>query len=312
MRIAIVVPAFDEEQTIVQVIESFHRAVPKAALWVIDNNSSDRTGELAQACLDRLGCLGGVLFEGRPGKSFALRKAFSEIEADQYVTVDADLTYRSEDLIRLLDAAKTSAADMVVGDRHAGGQYKASTRRRFHDFGNRLVRSVINALFDARLNDIMSGFRVMNRRFVKLLPLLSSGFEVETEITLHALDKRFEISEVEIAYDPRPEGSRAKLNTYRDGARVLITIVRLFKDYRPLPFFSAIGLFFFVSGVVVGFMPVYEFITQRIILRIPSAILATGLMILAFLVFTLALLLDTIVRAQRREFELRLLSYGER
>ncbi|MBI5136663.1 MAG: glycosyltransferase [Nitrospirae bacterium] len=310
MTIAVIIPAYNEGQTIAVVLEQLHRSVPDAQLWVVDNNSADHTQALARDTIARLGCQGGVLSERRQGKSFALRKGFNEVNADVYVMVDADLTYPADALPKLLAPVLGGEADMVVGDRLSGGRYARENARRFHDFGNRLVRKKINVLFGSGLRDIMSGYRVLSRDFVKLCPILSNGFEVETEMTIHALDKRFRILEIPIDYRDRPEGSASKLNTFRDGLKVLKTVFFLFKNYRPMPFFLSFAALFLASGLLVGAPVLYEFATTGLILRIPSAILATGLTIFAVIFFSLALIMDTIVNFHRFDYELKRMQRG--
>lgn len=310
MRTALIVPAYNEELTIEAVVRGFHAVLPEAELWVVDNASSDATGSIAAATLADLGASGDVLFEPRRGKSFALRRAFAHVDADLYVMTDADLTYSADDLPALMAPVLRGEADMAVGDRLVRGDYDKSTQRRFHAFGNRLVRLLINFLFRSNLNDIMSGYRVMNRRFVKLLPLISGGFEVETEISIHALDKRFLVAEVPISYAPRPQGSTSKLSTLRDGWRIVLTVLKLFKDYHPFKFFMAWSVLFFLVGLGIGILPILEFLDSGYVYRVPSAILATGLMILSFLMLSLAIIMDTIVNFHRREFEHKYLNFN--
>jgi glycosyltransferase involved in cell wall biosynthesis len=192
-RIAVVLPAYNEEQTVASTMEAFHASLPTAAIWVVNNRSSDATERVAREALRRLDCPGGVLNEVRPGKGNAVRRAFMEVDADIYVLADADLTYPAEEAHALIEPVLRGEADMVVGDRHSSGHYAAENKRALHGFGNRLVRDMVNVLFRAKLADIMSGYRVFSRRFVKTYPILVEGFEIETDMTLHALDKRFRI-----------------------------------------------------------------------------------------------------------------------
>lgn len=233
VTVAVVLPAYNEELTIEATIRAFHDALPEAAVWVINNRSSDATESIARATLSALGCLGGVLNEARKGKGNAVRRAFLEIDADIYVLADADLTYPAERARDLMAPVIEGHADMVVGDRHSAGHYAAENKRALHGFGNRLVRNLVNRLFNADLADIMSGYRVFSRRFVKNYPILVEGFEIETDLTLHALDKRFRIVEMPVEYRDRPEGSLSKLNTVSDGARVLFVIMQILRHYRP-------------------------------------------------------------------------------
>lgn len=306
-KVAIILPAYNEALTIRITVEDFHRALPSAQIVVIDNRSTDGTSAAALDAFKATGCQGLLLEERRPGKGNAVRKAFREIEADIYVLSDADSTYKAEDLPRLLEPVQSGKADIVVGDRHANSTYRNQNRRLFHNFGNNLVRRLINGLFGVTVHDVMSGYRVMSRRFVKSFPILTEGFELETEMTLHAVDKRFDMREVPVRYEPRPEGSESKLNTYRDGLRVLKTILWIFKDYRPFPFFTFASVVFFLVGTALGLPVVFEFMHTGLVLRFPTAILAMGLMVFSLLFFVTALILDTVVKFHRADFELHLL-----
>jgi glycosyltransferase involved in cell wall biosynthesis len=305
--IAIILPAYNEEQTIAATIEDFHSALPEAAIWVINNRSSDSTEKAARDTLKRLSCSGGVINEYRPGKGNAVRRAFLEIEADFYILADADLTYPAEHSLELLAPVMSGEADMVVGDRHSGGHYAAENKRALHGFGNRLVRDLVNKLFHAKLADIMSGYRVFNRRFVKSYPILVEGFEIETDMTLHALDKRFRIVEIPINYRDRPAGSFSKLNTLRDGARVLNTIGNILRYYRPLLFFGGTAIFFAILGLIAGVPVIEEWINERYIRHLPLAILATGLEVVAIVLMAIGLILDSITYQDKRNFERQLL-----
>ena len=306
-RIAVVLPAYNEEQTITETMTGFHLALPEASIWVVNNRSTDATRMLARDTLDRLGCPGGVLNEPCPGKGNAVRRAFLEIEADAYVLVDADLTYPAARARDLLAPILAGDADMVVGDRHSAGHYAGENKRRFHGFGNRLVRHLVNRLFRARLKDIMSGYRVFNRRFVKTYPVLVEGFEIETDMTLHALDKKFRIVEIPVEYKDRPAGSVSKLSTFSDGSRVIFTIARILRHYRPLAFFGTLGLCLAVVGLIAAIPVLADWVRFRYIHHVPLAILATGLEIVAMMTLSIGLMLDSIVDHGRRAFERELL-----
>jgi glycosyltransferase involved in cell wall biosynthesis len=306
-RIAVVLPAYNEEQTIGAVIREFHAALPSAAIWVVNNRSSDKTEALARETLQLLGCAGGVLNESRPGKGNAVRRAFLDIDADVYLLADADLTYPATEATQLMAPVLQGMADMVVGDRHSAGHYASENKRKFHGFGNRLVRDMVNGLFGSRLTDIMSGYRAFSRRFVKNYPILVEGFEIETDMTLHALDKRFRIVEIPVEYKDRPDGSVSKLNTFRDGTRVLLTIGNILRHYRPLVFFGGISLLLGLLGFLAGFPVLIEWMAHRYIYRVPLAILATGLVIVSVVFAAIALLLDSIAHQDRRNFERTLL-----
>lgn len=227
-----------------------------------------------------------------------------------YPSSEISCTYSAADLKKLLEPVLSGSADMVVGDRHATGDYAKENRRRFHNFGNELVCQLINRAFGSRLNDILSGYRVFSGRFVKNFPILSAGFELETELTLHALDKRFRILEIPISYRDRPVGSESKLNTFRDGFRVVRTIFSILRFNRPYLFFGATALLFGFAGVLVGSTPVIEFYETKRILHLPSAILATGLMVCSLITISIALILDMVARQNRFAFELQLLHWA--
>lgn len=307
-QVAVVLPAYNEASTIAATITNFHHALPDAAIWVVDNRCNDDTRAIAERTLMSLGCKGGVLQENRPGKGNAVRRAFLDVEADIYVLSDADCTYPAAQVRQLIEPVQRGEADMVVGDRHTDGQYATENKRPLHGFGNRLVRNLVNSLFRANLSDVMSGYRVFNRRFVKHYPILVEGFEIETDMTLHALDKRFRVVEVPIEYRDRPAGSVSKLNTFRDGARVLATIWNIMRHYRPLLFFGSAATVCALLGLVAGWVVVAEFIAQGFIERVPLAILATGLEIEAVLLLSVGLILDSMVHQSKLQYERDLLN----
>jgi len=304
-KIAIILPAYNEELTIEKVILDFHQHCPEASIYVIDNNSSDNTNKIASSVLKEKNIYGKVIFIKRQGKANAMSAAFKKIDADIYVMADADNTYLGEDLNKLLTPVASNEYDLAVGNRFTGSGYELENKRRFHNFGNNLVRKIINSLFNSDLKDIMSGYRVLSKNFIKNYPIMCEGFEIETEMTLHCLDKRFNIIEIPITYKDRMEGSFSKLNTFKDGFRVLKTIFNIFKDYRPLLFFSTLSVIFFIVGVLLGIDPVMEFIEYRYVYKVPTAILATGMMIFSLLFFAIGLILDTISRYEKFNFELR-------
>jgi glycosyltransferase involved in cell wall biosynthesis len=304
--VAVVIPAYNEEATIAQVLESFHRELPNAELVVIDNASTDGTRNVATETLSRLSCAGRIIQETQRGKGHAIRRAFAEVDADVVVMVDADLTYPASDVHRLMAPIIAGQADMVVGDRHAAGGYQRENKRHFHGPGNALVRWTINRLFRAELNDVLSGFRAFNRIFIDHFPVMSTGFEIETEITLHALDKRFRIRELPIEYRDRPVGSVSKLNTFSDGLRVIRTILNIFRCYRPIGFFGLLAAIFAVTSLLVGARVIVEYVLYSYVYAIPSAILATGLVLLSVLCVSVGLILDTVVRLHHADFALRL------
>ncbi len=249
MKIAVLVPCYNEELTVAQVVRDFKRELPEASIYVYDNNSTDRTVELAEA-------EGAVVRkETRQGKGNVVRTMFREIDADAYILVDGDGTYPAEEVHKLLEPVAAGEADMVIGDRLSNGTYYEENKRAFHEFGNNLVRDLINKLFRGGINDIMTGYRVFSRKFVKCMPVRSEGFEIETEMTIFSLMYRMKVVEIPVTYRDRPEGSSSKLNTFRDGFKVLITLFDLYKNYRPFYFFFIIASVIFIlaaAGVLSG------------------------------------------------------------
>lgn len=306
--ICVILPAYNEELTIAATIEDFHRALPGAHIWVVNNRSADNTQAIASETLKKLKNRGGVINETRPGKGNAIRRAFIDIDADIYVLADADMTYPASHAPALIAPVLAGEADMVVGDRHTSGHYAVENKRALHGFGNRLVRDLVNKLFQSDLADIMSGYRVFNRRFVKTYPILVQGFEIETDMTLHALDKRFRILEVAVDYRDRPEGSFSKLNTIRDGTRVISTIGNILRYYRPLFFFGWTSAILAVLALVAGVPVIDEWVTERYITHIPLAILATGLGIVSIVMVAIGLILDSITHLDKKNFEREILS----
>lgn len=309
VQVAVILPSYNEEQTIAETISEFHQYLPNASIWVINNRSSDKTSDRALAALDNMACQGGVINEWRPGKGNAVRRGFLDVDADIYVLVDADRTYPASQAQQLIAPVVAGEADMVVGDRHSAGHYAVENKRAWHGFGNQLVRSLVNSLFQANLADIMSGYRVFSRRFVKSYPILVEGFEIETDMTLHALDKRFRILEIPVEYRDRPTGSVSKLNTFRDGARVLKTIGNILRYYRPMAFFGSAALAVLLLGIAAGVPVFQDWIEERYIRHIPLAILASGLGIVGIVLAAVGLILDSISHQDKRNFERGLLHY---
>jgi len=299
-KVAVLIPCFNEELTIGKVIKDFKSILKDAEIYVFDNNSTDKSKHIAKKS-------GAIIFdEFSQGKGNVIRSMFRLIEADIYIMIDADNTYPADEVKTLMQPIIDKKADMVVGDRLSSGNYASENTRLFHNFGNNLVRLLINTLFKSSLKDIMSGYRVFSRNFVKNIPISSQGFEVETEMTLHALDKKFRITEIPINYRDRPLGSYSKLNTVSDGLKVLKTIFVVFKDFRPLLFFSIISLIFFFSSFFIGLPVINEFIETGLILKIPSAILATGLMLVSVLSLFSGFILDSIAKQRRDTSEILL------
>jgi len=287
-KIAVLIPCHNEELTIGKVIDDFKRELPAAAIYVFDNCSTDSTARIAE---DH----GAIqMKEARKGKGFVVEKMFASIDADYYVMIDGDDTYPVEDVHKLLEPVLSENADMVVGARLAN--YTSNSFRPLHVFGNNLVRRLVNWVGQANLTDIMSGYRTFNRHVVKHIPVISSGFEVETDMTLQMLYYRLKIVEVEISYRERPDGSESKLRTFHDGFRVLWKIFSLLRSFKPLTFFGGIGLLLFALGLLAGILPVYDYLTEpnHYVSHLPMAILATGLMILSAGCVFLGILLHAI------------------
>lgn len=296
--VAVLVPCYNEEQTVGKVVDDFRRVLPGAEVWVYDNNSSDRTAEVARAHGAR------VRREPRQGKGNAVRQMLRDIDADCYLMVDGDDTYPAEAAPDLVRPVLLGRADHVVGDRLSNGTYGNENKRQFHGFGNGLVRWLIKVLYGFDYHDVMTGYRAMSRPFARTYPVLSPGFELETELSIHAVDKRWRIEQIEVDYRDRPEGSVSKLNTLSDGMKVLRMIASLFKDYRPLPFFLLFALVCLTLCLALGLPVVAEFGRTGLVERFPTAFLAMGFGILAALFVAVGLILDTEVKASRRVWEI--------
>ncbi|HZB69256.1 MAG TPA: glycosyltransferase family 2 protein [Sphingomicrobium sp.] len=299
-RIAVLLPCFNEEATIAATVEGFRAALPSAAIYVYDNNSRDRTREIATA--------GGAVVrsERQQGKGHVVRRMFADIDADVYVMADGDLTYDPSSAQAMVDLLLADQLDMVVGTRRHDdkGAYRGG-----HVLGNRLFTGMLGRLFGRSFSDIFSGYRVFSRRFVKSFPVLSSGFEIETEMSVHALELRMPVGEVETAYGSRPEGSQSKLSTYGDGWRILKTIATLYRTERPVLFFGTIGALLLIAALVLAVPLIVTYIDTGLVPRFPTAILITGMIIVAVLCFFAGLILDTVTRGRR---EVRRLAYLSR
>ena len=283
-RCVVMIPCYNEEVTIEKVIHDARACLPMAEICIFDNNSTDRTAQIAE----RAGA--AVIREKRKGKGFVVQTMFSRIEADVYVMVDGDDTYDLRRLPEMVAAIEHDQADMVVGSRLVNCDEKSF--RPLHSFGNRLVAALINRFFGGNLTDIMSGFRVMSREFVKSITITATGFEVETELTIKALKLHAVIDEMAICYRARPHGSFSKLSTFRDGILVIRTIFIICKDYKPFLFFSGIALCLFILSLASGSVVISEFVATRYIRHVPLAILASGLMILSMIFFITGVILD--------------------
>ena len=297
MRIAVLVPCFNEEAAVATVVGDFRRALPGAEIFVYDNNSSDRTAAVAREAGAE------VRSERRQGKGHVVRRMFADIDADIYVLVDGDATYDAASAPRMIDALLSDHLDMVVGFR--ADQVRAAYRPG-HRTGNWMLTSFLSSVFGQAFKDILSGYRVFSRRFVKSFPVLSDGFEIETELSVHALELALPVAEIETPYYARLEGSFSKLNTWRDGLRILGTILKLYRSEKPLRFFSAIGIFLMLVSIGLAIPIVATYLEQGIVPRLPTAVLSMGLMILAVLSVSSGLVLDTVTRGRR---EMKLMAY---
>ena len=296
-KIAVLIPCYNESATVAKVVADYRKALPEADISVYDNNSTDGTDQLAREA----GAI--VRYEYRQGKGNVIRSMFRGIDADCYLMIDGDDTYPSEHAREMCDLVLNQGADMVVGDR-LSSTYFTENKRRFHNAGNRSVRFLINHMFGSNVKDIMTGYRAFSRDFVKNFPVLSRGFEIETEMTIHALDKNFYIREIPVNYRDRPEGSVSKLNTVRDGVRVLATIFRLFCEYRPLRFFSILaGILTLFGG---GFMiPVLiDYFRLGMVPRFPTLFVCVGCLIVASLLFSCGIILHVVAKKHKMLFEL--------
>jgi len=296
-RVAVLIPCRDEAAAIAKVVQDFKETLPSAVIFVYDNNSTDDTRTIAA----QAGAV--VRFETLPGKGNVVRRMFSDIEADVYVLVDGDDTYDASGVQSMIDRLETECLDMVVGARVASSE---SAYRPRHRFGNLMLNRLVAFLFGSRVSDMLSGYRVFSRRFIKSFPALSTGFEIETELTIHALELRMPIEEMPFPYRGRPEDSESKLNTYRDGWRILKTIIKLAKEEKPLMVFGILALVFALTSLGLAWPLLITFMDTGLVPRFPTAILATGLMLLAFLMLACGAILDTVTLGRR---ELRRLHY---
>ena len=298
-KIAVLIPCYNESATIKKVVNDYKTALPEATIYVYDNNSTDGTDEIAK----KEGAT--VVYEYRQGKGNVIRSMFRDIDAQCYLMIDGDDTYPAEHAREMVNLILEKKADMVVGDR-LSSTYFTENKRLFHNTGNRVVRGLINHLFSSNVQDIMTGYRAFSRLFVKSFPVLSKGFEIETEMTIHALDKNFLIREIPVAYRDRPEGSVSKLNTVKDGVKVLKTIAGLYKNYKPLGFFTIIAALFWLCGLIL-FVPVFiEFLNTDLVLRFPTLIVSCILFAIGVMAEVCGIILDVVVKKHRQLYELLL------
>lgn len=296
--VAVLIPCYNEAITIAKVIEDYKKALPGSTVYVYDNNSSDGTAEIAK----KHGAV--VKHEPRQGKGNVCRQMFRDIEADCYLMVDGDDTYDETKAEEMCLPILNGEADMTVGDRLSNGTYAEENKRAFHGFGNNLVRMMIKWIYGYAFEDVMTGYRGMSRAFVKTFPVLSEGFEIETELSIHAVDRKWRIKDVPIVYRDRPEGSESKLNTITDGIKVIRMIGVLFKDYKPLKFFSVVAFLMLAIGLVLGLPVVNEFAATGLVERLPTAILAVAFVFLSALSLTTGFVLDSIAKTERKQWEI--------
>lgn len=298
-KIAVLIPCYNESASISKVVRDFKTVLPQADIYVYNNNSTDNTAELAA----QAGAI--VRNEYRQGKGNVVRSMFRDIEADCYVMVDGDDTYPAEDCLPMIREILDGKADMVIGDR-LSTSYFTENKRPFHNFGNKLVRGLINRLFDSNVRDIMTGYRAFNREFIECFPVLSKGFEIETEMTIHALNRNFLIKEIPISYRDRCEGSVSKLNTVSDGIKVLKTVLRLYKDYKPLSFFGLLAALFLFITVLLAIPVTADYLQSGQVPRFPTLIVGCILGICSLQLFSIGLILDSIVKHNKETFELEI------
>ena len=297
--IAVLIPCYNEAKTIEKVVKDYKKVLPEATIYVYDNNSTDGTDEIARKAGAE------VRYEYRQGKGNVIRTMFREIEADCYLMIDGDDTYPSENAREMCDLVLNGKADMVIGDR-LSSTYFTENKRPFHNFGNRIVRWLINFLFKNEVKDIMTGYRAFSYEFVKGFPVLSKGFEIETEMTIHAVDKNFKLVEVPVNYRDRPEGSVSKLNTYSDGLKVLKTIATLFKEYKPAMFFNMWAILLLIIGILIGLPAYIGYFQTGLVEKFPSLIVSCFAIMMALLFWVTGIILQVIAKKERQNYELYL------
>lgn len=298
-KIAILIPCYNEAKTIDKVVNDYKNALPNADIYVYDNNSNDGTDEIAR----KAGAI--VRYEYKQGKGNVIRSMFRDIEADCYLMIDGDDTYPAENAQEMCDLILEGKADMVIGDR-LSSTYFTENKRPFHNFGNRIVRWLINILFKNNVKDIMTGYRAFSYEFVKGFPVLSKGFEIETEMTIHAVDKNFRLVEVPVTYRDRPEGSVSKLNTYSDGFKVLKTIATLFKEYKPAMFFNLWAILFLILGIIIGLPAYIGYFETGLVEKFPSLIVSCFSIMMSLLFWVTGIILQVIVKKNKQNYELYL------
>lgn len=296
-KIAVLIPCYNESLTIEKVVKDYKKALPDADIYVYDNNSKDKTDEIAK----KAGAI--VRYEYRQGKGNVIRTMFREIDADCYLMIDGDDTYPAENAKEMCDYVLSGKADMVIGDR-LSSTYFTENKRPFHNFGNKIVRWSINKLFHNNVKDIMTGYRAFSYDFVKGFPVLSKGFEIETEMTIHAVDKNYKLVEIPVTYRDRPAGSVSKLNTYKDGFKVLKTIATLFKEYKPGIFFGIFASIFLLISLILGVPVFLEYFDTGLVPRFPSLIVSGISLLIALLLWITGIILEVIVKKHKQLYEL--------
>lgn len=296
-KIAVLIPCYNESKTIEKVVKDYKKALPEADIYVYDNNSKDHTDEIAK----KAGAI--VKYEYRQGKGNVIRSMFRDIDADCYLMIDGDDTYPAENAREMCDLVLNGRADMVIGDR-LSSTYFTENKRPFHNFGNRIVRLLINKLFNNHIKDIMTGYRAFSYDFVKGFPVLSKGFEIETEMTIHAVDKNYKLVEMPVTYRDRPEGSVSKLNTYSDGMKVLKTIAVLFKEYKPMGFFGLISLLLVLISLIFLIPPFAGYFATGEVAKFPSLIVGCFILLTSILSLMCGIILQVIVKKDRQQYEL--------
>ena len=296
-KIAVLIPCYNESKTIEKVVKDYKKALPEADIYVYDNNSKDHTDEIAK----KAGAI--VKYEYRQGKGNVIRSMFRDIDADCYLMIDGDDTYPAENAREMCDLVLNGRADMVIGDR-LSSTYFTENKRPFHNFGNRIVRLLINKLFNNHINDIMTGYRAFSYDFVKGFPVLSKGFEIETEMTIHAVDKNYKLVEMPVTYRDRPEGSVSKLNTYSDGMKVLKTIAVLFKEYKPMGFFGLISILLVLISLIFLIPPFAGYFATGEVAKFPSLIVGCFILLTSILSLMCGIILQVIVKKDRQQYEL--------
>ena len=296
-KIAVLIPCYNESKTIEKVVKDYKKALPEADIYVYDNNSKDHTDEIAK----KAGAI--VKYEYRQGKGNVIRSMFRDIDADCYLMIDGDDTYPAENAREMCDLVLNGRADMVIGDR-LSSTYFTENKRPFHNFGNRIVRLLINKLFINHIKDIMTGYRAFSYDFVKGFPVLSKGFEIETEMTIHAVDKNYKLVEIPVSYRDRPEGSVSKLNTYSDGMKVLKTIAVLFKEYKPMGFFGLISILLVLISLIFLIPPFAGYFATGEVAKFPSLIVGCFILLTSILSLMCGIILQVIVKKDRQQYEL--------